>query len=327
MALKENLEEIRTNVTDIKNTLYQKYVTEENTKLSEITNKLGRVPTVYTPEQKTYVRLKYYTFNPDRKDWTEPEWNTRNAVIIDLYLDLEENLPIDGFRAFMGYYQEGTIVYNLKSIHSSTGKLFIVNGDRMFLNCKNLKELPVIEFSSRSININQKSTQFMFSGCENLEYLSLKGHLFFSTHTSTVRMFQNCKSLKEIKGFDISQFTGIPADTFLGCTSLKFIDFSNTTEYYSSLSQIHLENCTAMLGEDLFRTIMTLPQNTKDSYITIYLTTAQVQSLSNLNIVSPYWLNLNGAKMYWKPASGTSYNELNIAGLIMFLKGFNIATA
>lgn len=322
MALKENLEQIRTNLTDIKGTLYNKYISEENTKLSEITNKLGRVPTIYTPEQKTYSTKKYYTFNPSNKEWTEPEWNIRNSIITDLYLDIEDNIPINGFRAFMGYYQEGTIAYNLKSIHSSTGKLMVLDGNRMFLNCKNLKEIPPIDLSF-SLAKSSGSTEFMFSGCENLEYVNLSGIL--GTHYPYY-MFQNCKSLKAIR-INATCFKSIPANCFNGCTSLKFIDFSQTKDY-DNLSSINLTQCTAMLGEDLFRTLMTLPQNTKtDNYITIYLTLEQAQSLENLNIVAPYWSNLNGAKMYWKPASGTSYNELNIAGLIMFLKGFNFVTS
>ena len=153
MALKENLEEIRTNVNDIKGTLYNKYVADENTKLGGINEKFGRVPTIYTPEVKTYLNKRYYTFNPEKKEWTEPEWNTRDSIITDLYLDLEDGLDIDGLRAFMGYYQEGTIAYNLKSINSNTGKLRILNGNRMFLNCKNLKKIPLIEFSNVA-NIN-----------------------------------------------------------------------------------------------------------------------------------------------------------------------------
>lgn len=318
MALKENLEQIRTNVNDIKGTLYNKYITDQNTKLGEINEKMRRVPTIYTPEVKTYLNKKYYTFNPEKKEWTEPEWNTRDSIITDLYLDLEDGLDIDGLRAFMGYYQEGTIAYNLKSISSSTGKLRILNGNRMFLNCKNLKKIPLIEFSNVA-NISG-NTEYMFSSCENLEYIYLSGKLGTSFYPYS--MFNNCKGLKAIFGLNATTFKSIPSNTFNGCTSLEFIDFSQT-ENYDNLSSIDLRQCTSMLGEKLFKTLMTLPQNTGNSLINIYITTEQAQSLINLKIVSSYYSSLG---LYFKQSSNTSYNELNVLYFIMLCKGFNFVS-
>ena len=318
MALKENLEQIRTNVNDIKGTLYNKYITDQNTKLGEINEKMRRVPTIYTPEVKTYLNKKYYTFNPEKKEWTEPEWNTRDSIITDLYLDLEDGLDIDGLRAFMGYYQEGTIAYNLKSISSSTGKLRILNGNRMFLNCKNLKKIPLIEFSNVA-NISG-NTEYMFSSCENLEYIYLSGKLGTSFYPYS--MFNNCKGLKAIFGLNATTFKSIPSNTFNGCTSLEFIDFSQT-ENYDNLSSIDLRQCTSMLGEKLFKTLMTLPQNTGNSLINIYITTEQAQSLINLKIVSSYYSSLG---LYFKQSSNTSYNELNVPYFIMLCKGFNFVS-
>lgn len=318
MALKENLEQIRTNVNDIKGTLYNKYITDQNTKLGEINEKMRRVPTIYTPEVKTYLNKRYYTFNPEKKEWTEPEWNTRDSIITDLYLDLEDGLDIDGLRAFMGYYQEGTIAYNLKSISSSTGKLRILNGNRMFLNCKNLKKIPLIEFSNVA-NISG-NTEYMFSSCENLEYIYLSGKLGTSFYPYS--MFNNCKGLKAIFGLNATTFKSIPSNTFNGCTSLEFIDFSQT-ENYDNLSSIDLRQCTSMLGEKLFKTLMTLPQNTGNSLINIYITTEQAQSLINLKIVSSYYSSLG---LYFKQSSNTSYNELNVLYFIMLCKGFNFVS-
>ena len=221
---------------------------------------MRRVPTIYTPEVKTYLNKRYYTFNPEKKEWTEPEWNTRDSIITDLYLDLEDGLDIDGLRAFMGYYQEGTIAYNLKSISSSTGKLRILNGNRMFLNCKNLKKIPLIEFSNVA-NISG-NTEYMFSSCENLEYIYLSGKLGTSFYPYS--MFNNCKGLKAIFGLNATTFKSIPSNTFNGCTSLEFIDFSQT-ENYDNLSSIDLRQCTSMLGEKLLKKLMTLPQNTGNS--------------------------------------------------------------
>lgn len=319
MALKENLEEIITNVNDIKGTLYNKYVADENTKLGGINEKFGRVPTIYTPEVKTYLNKRYYTFNPDKKDWIEPEWNTRNSVIKDLYLDLEDGLDIDGYKAFMGYYQEGTIAYNLKSIHSSIGKLRIMNGNRMFINCKNLKEIPLIEFHTNVANPSG-NTEYMFSGCENLEYIYLSGKLSYIFYPYS--MFNNCKGLKAIYGLDATNFNSIPNNCFTNCINLKFIDFS-ATENYDNLNSIDLRQCTAMRGEDLFKTLMTLPKNTGSSLINIYVTTEQAQSLTNLNVVSSYYSSIS---LYFKQSSNTSYNELNILYLIMLLKGFNFVS-
>ena len=318
MALKENLEQIRTDVNDIKDTLYNKYIIDENTKLGGINEKFGRVPTIYTPYVKTYLNKRYYTFNPEKKEWTEPEWNTRDSIITDLYLDLEDGLDIDGLRAFMGYYQEGTIAYNLKSISSSTGKLRILNGNRMFLNCKNLKKIPLIEFSNVA-NISG-NTEYMFSSCENLEYIYLSGKLGTSFYPYS--MFNNCKGLKAIFGLNATTFKSIPSNTFNGCTSLEFIDFSQT-ENYDNLSSIDLRQCTSMLGENLFKTLMTLPQNTGNSLINIYLTTEQAQSLINLKIVSSYYSSLG---LYFKQSSNTSYNELNVPYFIMLCKGFNFVS-
>lgn len=319
MALKENLEQIRTDVNDIKDTLYNKYIIDENTKLGGINEKFGRVPTIYTPYVKTYLNKRYYTFNPEKKEWTEPEWNTRDSVITDLYLDLEDGLDIDGLRAFMGYYQEGTIAYNLNSINSSTGKLRIMNGNRMFLNCKNLKKIPLIEFNSNVANISG-NTEYMFSSCENLEYIYLSGKLGTSFYPYS--MFNNCKGLKAIFGLNATTFKSIPSNTFNGCTSLEFIDFSQT-ENYDNLISIDLRQCTSMLGENLFKTLMTLPQNTGNSLINIYLTTEQAQSLINLKIVSSYYSSLG---LYFKQSSNTSYNELNVPYFIMLCKGFNFVS-
>ncbi len=321
MALKENLEQIRTDVNNIKGTLYNKYITDENTKLGGINEKLDRVPIIYTPQVKTYLNKRYYTFNPDKKDWIEPEWNTRNSVIKDLYLDLEDGLDIDGYKAFMGYFQEGTIAYNLQYINSSTGKLRIMNGERMFINCKKLKKIPLIEFNSNVANLNG-NTEYMFSACENLEYIYLSGKLGTSFYPYS--MFNNCKNLKAIYGLDATNFKSIPNNFFNGCINLKFVDFSQT-ENYDNLSSIDFRQCTSMIGENLFVTLMTLPQNTKtDSLVTIYLSATQSQSLTNLNTISPYYSN-NNIKMYFKQTSSSTYNELNILYLIMILKGFNFS--
>ena len=218
----------------------------------------------------------------------------------------------------MGYYQEGTIAYNLKSINSNTGKLRILNGNRMFLNCKNLKKIPLIEFSNVA-NING-NTEYMFSACEKLEYIYLSGKLGTSFYPYS--MFNNCKGLKAIFGLNATNFKSIPSNTFNGCTSLEFIDFCKT-ENYDNLSSIDLRQCTSMLGENLFKTLMTLPQNTGNSLINIYLTTEQAQSLINLKIVSSYYSSLG---LYFKQSSNTSYNELNVLYFIMICKGFNFVS-
>ena len=191
----------------------------------------------------------------------------------------------------------------------------------MFINCKKLKKIPLIEFNSNVANLNG-NTEYMFSACENLEYIYLSGKLGTSFYPYS--MFNNCKNLKAIYGLDATNFKSIPNNFFNGCINLKFVDFSQT-ENYDNLSSIDFRQCTSMIGENLFVTLMTLPQNTKtDSLVTIYLSATQSQSLTNLNTISPYYSN-NNIKMYFKQTSSSTYNELNILYLIMILKGFNFS--
>ena len=267
---------VTTNVPDYPNTrnsLYNKYMVSTKTNDTTMNTEIGKLPTFFTPSTKVYnSKTCYDMYNSDVIQI--PSWHTRGTTITDLYLNIPSNYPVNGYQAFAGGYSSGWFPYSLTSFGCTGSRLKLYNGYKMFMNCRKLTHLPLIDLSYFD-GTDTTSLHYMFQNCYGLERIDLVG----SPSINMNYMFYNCTGLKEVHGLDVSNCTGL-GTTFYGCTNLQVVDFSSSTKFVSGCI-INLSYCTNMTTENLVKTIMTLPDNNTGGTVTVKLTSTQMTNLMN----------------------------------------------
>ena len=280
---------VTTNVEDYedtRNSLYNKYMVSTKTNDTTMNTEIGKLPTIFTPIKTTVSGKTYYDMNPSflediTTSFQNTIWNTRGVSITDLFLNIDNSIPLNLHYAFAGGYTSGYFPYTIQTIQCKNNVMNVWDGSRTFMNCRNLKSLPIIDLS------NNLDCEYMFSGCYGLTEIHLQGRPningFYNRNGRSIQtmyyMFRNCTGLTSIYGLDITNTTNL-SYAFFGCTKLQFIDFSETTDYVSGIT-IDLSSCTGMTTENLVKTIMTLPDNTNGKTVTIKLTSTQMTNLMN----------------------------------------------
>ena len=119
----------------------------------------------------------------------------------------------------------------------------------MFYNLENIIEVDLSNFDPANV----QEMKEMFSGCTNLEKITIGNNFNSLIVTDVYRMFFSCSSLKslDLSGFDTSNVIKMN-DMFYNCTSLISLDISNfNTNSVEKMEKI-FKFCESIISLNLF---------------------------------------------------------------------------
>ena len=151
--------------------------------------------------------------------------------------------------------EEISITNNLINIEENESTIILKwsealkNCSWMFYNLENIIEVDLSNFDPANV----KEMREMFSGCTNLEKITIGNNFNSLIVTDVYRMFYRCSSLKslDLSGFDTSNVIKMN-DMFYNCTSLISLDMSNfNTNSVEKMAKI-FKNCESIISLNLF---------------------------------------------------------------------------
>jgi surface protein len=157
----------------------------------------------------------------------------------------------------------------------------IVNFDKLFYKCENLKSVSFIDLSKATSGV------YCFSESKNITKINLSG-CTLNNIRSAWRMFQNCKALEyvDVSDFGMNKVIDM-GGIFCGCEKLKSVDVSNwNPESCTYFSQI-FKDCKSLKSIDLSGWDMS--KGTSLSQIFYNCESLDILKIDNLGVQANGW--------------------------------------